>query len=220
MPYKLSKSTKLWLVFFSFLLASIFIFSTPFYVKFKARHKVFTKVKNVEPKEFGIVLGAGIKNNGQPGSYLRNRLDDAILLFQNRKIKKILISGDNGKSNYDEISIMNRYLVDRGIPQHIVFGDYAGFDTYSSMERADKLFNIKDAIIVSQAYHLPRAIYIARHKGINAIGFAQNYDYGRNRYAKREYLATIKSYFDCHINRKAKFYGKMIDTSKGSNIKF
>ena len=212
-------STKFWLIFLSLIFALIFVFSTPFYVKYKARHKVFTKVVNLEPKEFAIVLGAGIKRNGQPGSYLKKRLDDAIKLYNNRKIKKILISGDNGQSNYDEISIMNRYLVDRGVPQHIIYGDYAGFDTYSSMERADKLFNIKNAVIVSQAYHLPRAIYIAREKGIDALGFAQHYDYGRKRYYKREYLATVKSFFDCLRNRKAKFYGKKIDTSKGSNIK-
>jgi SanA protein len=113
---------------------------------------------------------------------------------------------------------MNNYLVGNGVPQDIIFGDYAGFDTYSTMERADKVFNIKSAIIVSQGFHLPRAIYIAREKGIDATGYATKQSFGKRRYFLREYFATIKSFFDCIINRKSKYYGDKINTDGKTNI--
>ncbi len=188
------------------------------YVKYKARHKIFTNLRNVPNAEFAIVLGAAIKNNKQPGSYLKYRLDDVISLFKAGKIEKILISGDNGENAHDEISVMNNYLVLNEIPQNRIYGDYAGFDTYSTMERAEKIFDIDNAIIVSQGFHLPRAIFISRKKGIEANGYATKPSYGNRRYFLREYFATIKSYFDCVINRKSKYYGRKVDTNLGSNI--
>ena len=193
------------------------ILSIPLYVNYTVRHTLFSHINNVEGKEFAIVLGAGIKKNGTPGSYLKQRLDDTYKLFNSKKIKKIVLTGDNGAIDHDEISVMNNYLVKKGVPQSILFADYAGFDTYTSMERATKTFAIDEAIIVSQGYHLPRAVYIAQYKGINAVGFSSNPNYGKKRYYAREWGATIKSFFDCIINRKARFYGKKINTSGRSN---
>jgi len=200
-------------------LCLLLLLSIPFYVKYKARHKIFANIENVEHKDFAIVLGAAIRNNNEPGKYLKCRLDDAITLYKSEKIKKILISGDNGDDAHDEISVMNNYLVKKGVPQDVIFGDYAGFDTYSTMERADKVFDIKNAIIVSQGFHLQRAVYIARKKGIDATGYATKQALGKRRYFLREYFATIKSFFDCEINRKAKYYGKKESTDGKSNIK-
>lgn len=200
-------------------LSLLLLLSIPFFVKYKARHLVFANIENVKNKDFAIVLGAAIKNNHQPGNYLKYRLEDVLALHRTGKIKKILISGDNGEDDYDEISVMNNYLVENGVPQDIIFGDYAGFDTYSTMERADKIFDIKSAIIVSQGFHLPRAIYIAREKGIDATGYATKQSFGKRRYFIREHFATIKSFFDCIINRKSKYYGNKENTDYKSNIK-
>lgn len=191
----------------------------PVYVKYKARHKIFAKVENVSEAEFAIVLGAAIKKNKQPGNFLKARLDDAVTLFKSGKVKKILVSGDNGLMAHDEISSMNNYLVANGVPQSKIFGDYAGFDTYSTMERANKIFGIEDAIVVSQGFHLPRSLYIAQKKGIEAQGFATKQSLGKRKYFIREYFATIKSVLDCLMERKSKFYGKKVDTNSGSNIK-
>lgn len=114
---------------------------------------------------------------------------------------------------------MNNYLVRTGIPQDAIFGDYAGFDTYSSMERAVKIFAIRDAIIVSQGFHLPRSVYIARFKGIDAIGYSTKVSYGKRKYFVREWAASIKSFLDCITNRNAKFYGNKVNTKGSSNIK-
>jgi len=173
----------------------------------------------VENKEFAIVLGAAIKNNNQPGNYLKYRLDDVLDLFKAGKIEKILVSGDNGEVTHDEISVMNNYLIENGIPQNKIYGDYAGFDTYSTMERAQKVFGIENAIIVSQGFHLPRALYIARQKGIDAAGYATRQSLGKRQYFLREYAATIKSFYDCVINRKAKYYGNKVNKNGNSNIK-
>lgn len=200
-------------------LCFLLLLSIPFHVKYKSRNKIFANVEDVTEKDFAIVLGAAISGNNQPGSYLKYRLDDAITLYKYRRVKKILISGDNGEDAHDEISVMNNYLVKNGVPQDVIFGDYAGFDTYSTMERADKIFEIKNAIIVSQGFHLPRAIYIAREKGIDAIGYATSQSFGRKRYFLREYFATIKAFFDCATNRKSKYYGNKENTDGKSNIK-
>ena len=199
-------------------LITLLILSIPFYIKYKSRHKIFARIENVPKTEFVIVLGAAITLDNQPSSYLKYRLDDAIDLYKAGKIKKILVSGDNGNDAHDEISVMNNYLVQNGIPQNVIYGDYAGFDTYSSMDRAKKIFRINKAIIVSQGFHLPRSLYIAHQKGIEATGYASNQSFGKNANSFREHFASIKAYFDCLINRKSKFYGDQVNTDSGSNI--
>lgn len=190
----------------------------PFYVKYKTQNKIFSSIEHVTSSDFAIVLGAAITDDNQPGNYLKHRLDDVITLYQSGKVRKILISGDNGEDAHDEISVMNNYLVNSGVPQNIIFGDYAGFDTYSTMDRADQIFDIKSAIVVSQGFHLPRALYIAGKKGIDATGYATQQTFGKRRYFLREHLATIKSAFDCLVNRKSKYYGEKVNTVGNSNI--
>lgn len=152
----------------------LMILAIPIYVKFSVRKTVFSNIKNVPKKEFAIVLGAGIKKDGTPGIFLKQRLDDAINLYEEKKVKKILISGDNGKKSYDEISVMNDYLISKGVEKNVIFGDYAGFDTYSTMARAKKIFNIKNAVIVTQKFHLNRSVYLAKQKGIDTVGFSSS----------------------------------------------
>ncbi|TDE04286.1 SanA/YdcF family protein [Flavobacterium sandaracinum] len=195
------------------------ILSIPLFVKYSVRNKIFSNVNNVDDREFAIVLGAGIKSNGTPGSYLTQRLNAALELYFSGKVKRILLTGDNSNKHYDEISVMNNYLVKKGVPQNLIFADYAGFDTYSSMERAAEIFAIKEAIVISQGYHLPRSVYIAQYKGIDAIGFTTNSSYGKRRYFVREWAATIKSFVDCIYNRRAKFYGKKVKTNGKSNVR-
>lgn len=192
--------------------------AVPVYVRHSVDKFIFTEIDQVENKAFAIVLGAAIENNNEPGSYLKYRLNDALALFEAGRIEKILLSGDNSTKSHDEISVMNNYLIRNGIPQDKIYGDYAGFDTYSTMERASKIFEINNAIVVSQGFHLPRAVYIARQKGINATGYATKTSYGKIRYFLRENMAILKSWIDCLINREAKFYGAKIDTNKSSNI--
>ena len=197
---------------------AVLILVLPIYVKYTVKDEIYNQSINIPRKEFAIVLGAGVKKNGQPGSFLKQRLDDSVNLYNKGIIKKVLVSGDNGEKSYDEISAMNEYLVNAGIPQNKIFGDYAGFDTYSTMSRASKVFGIKEAVIVTQKFHLNRSVYLAQQKGINAVGYSSS-SKGQRKYFAREWFATIKSFFDCVIARKPKFLGKKVNTNDVTNIK-
>ena len=199
-----------------FVIAILLLF-IPFFIQKKVKKDIYYNLE-IPNKEFAIVLGAGVHPDGGPSLYLKKRLDDALLLYNNQKVDKLLLTGDNSKAAYDEISVMNNYLVERGVPQEKIFGDYAGFDTYSSFARAQSLFDIKSAIVITQKFHLPRALFIAKYKDIDAIGFTSSPRFGHRSYYIREWGATIKSFFDCLRNRKPKFGGEKINTNGNSNI--
>ena len=101
---------------------------------------------------------------------LRDRLEKGIELYKKGIAKKIIMSGDHGRSDYDEVNVMKKYAIDRGVSSEDIFMDHAGFSTYESMYRAKEVFNVKSVVIVSQEYHLYRAIYIAKNLGLNAYG--------------------------------------------------
>lgn len=222
MNSNLKKIFKVWAVLC--IAGALLILIIPLVVRVSINNRLYyqlydsSKEAGIESRDFAIILGAGITRSKRPGRYLRHRLDDAVDLYHHNKVKKILLSGDNGRRSHDEISTMNNYLLENGIPQDVIFGDYAGFDTYSSMERARKVFGIESAIVVTQGYHLYRSVFIARYKGIDAIGFATSPKLGNRKYFIREWLATIKSTVDCLRNRKSKYYGRKVDTDGKSNI--
>lgn len=165
---------------------AIFVLSIPLIVKFSVNDKIFTNINSVPAKQFAIVLGVGLRPDGTPGTYLRSRLDDAVKLYKGNNVEKILLLGDNGIKSYDEISAMNKYLLFQKVPQDIIFGDYAGFYTFSTMSRAQKIFDIKSAVIVSQKFHLTRAVYIAQNKNLNPVGFSTSAKGGK-KYIVREW---------------------------------
>ena len=121
----------------------------------------------------GIIFGAGI-NGDKPSKYLKDRLDAGILLYKAKRINKILISGDNGSQEYDELAVMKNYCFNHGVDTTKISIDYAGFDTYSTLYRAKHIFNIKRATLISQEYHLNRAIHIGHNMGIKSVGYSAN----------------------------------------------
>jgi SanA protein len=129
-------------------------FSAPFSIK---------NLDEIPPKYTAIILGAGLRKDSTPTSILAERLEAGVALYKAGKVKKILVSGDNRTHGYDEPESMKRYLLAKGISAEDIFLDYAGFDTYSTIYRAKNVFQIQDAILVSQQYHLDRALYIGRH---------------------------------------------------------
>lgn len=117
-----------------------------------------------------IVLGASVKADGTPSDALQDRLQQALELHLERKIEKILLSGDHGRVDYDETNTMRRWLLDRGVPPQDLFCDHAGFTTYDTMARAKRIFGVGRAIVVTQGFHLPRALYTATALGIDVEG--------------------------------------------------
>ncbi|MHB8877374.1 MAG: SanA/YdcF family protein [Myxococcaceae bacterium] len=119
-----------------------------------------------------LVFGAGLLGADQPSPVLAERLDMAIELYRAKRVKKLLVSGDNSERYHDETRAMKRYAVVKGVPAADVVGDFAGFSTYDSCYRAREIFGVRRAVLVTQDFHLPRALYIANGLGIDAWGVA------------------------------------------------
>lgn len=117
-----------------------------------------------------VVLGAGVNPDGSPSPYLKSRLDLAYDLYQDGTVRAILVSGDNSVAHYDEPTAMRRYLIARGVPERQVIADFAGFDTYDTCVRAKKIFGVDQAIMISQRYHVYRAVATCRAVGVDAHG--------------------------------------------------
>ena len=201
-----------------FIIGAIAIISVNWYVKSSTRDLIHHTVNNLPKNEVGIIFGAGI-NGDQPSKYLKDRLDAGILLYKTHKIDKILLSGDNGRDEYDELTVMKTYCFNHGVDTTKIFIDYAGFDTYSTMYRASHIFKIKKATLISQEYHLNRAIYIGQKLGVKSIGFSANKgEYLGYQYVTfREYGSIFKSFFDVLRNREPRFLGNEININGVSN---
>ena len=152
-----------------------------------------------------IILGAGVRPDGNPCDLLADRLDTGAKVYVRRICKTILLTGDNSGEAYNELAVMKSWIMNNYTEANIrevdLLIDNCGFCTYDSMCRAKSVFNIKSAVISTNRYHLPRAIYIARRLGIEAYGIASDMrEYDRmGKYKKRELLAQIKDFFLCLI---------------------
>ncbi|RZL32184.1 MAG: hypothetical protein EOP00_34270, partial [Pedobacter sp.] len=151
--------------------------------------------------------------------YLKDRLDAGILLYKTNKVAKILLSGDNGRDEHDELTVMKLYCYENGVDTTKIYIDYAGFDSYSTMYRAKEIFKVDTAILVSQKYHLNRCVYIGNKLGITSYGFsANNGEYLGYKYVSfREYLAITKAVIDVWRGRKPKYLGNAVNINAESN---
>ncbi|MDQ6471967.1 ElyC/SanA/YdcF family protein [Flavobacterium sp. LHD-80] len=206
------------IVLYLLLFGLIAVISVNYYVKSSTKTKIYYSVKKFPKNDVGIIFGAGI-NGDQPSKYLKDRLDAGIMLWKAKRINKILLSGDNGRDEYDELTVMKNYCFNQGVDTTKIFIDYAGFDTYSTMYRAKHIFKIKKATLISQEYHLNRAIYIGQKLGIKSVGYsANNGQYlGYNYVCFREYGSVFKSFFDVLRNREPRFLGGEININGESN---
>jgi SanA protein len=169
-----------------------------------------------------IVLGAFVGNDGTPSTVLADRLNAALELYMNGKVKCFLLTGDHGHKNYDEVNNMKAYLQEKGVPLKDIFLDHAGFGTYNSMVRAKQIFLVNEAIIVTQEFHLNRAIYIARKKGIDAYDYTAAMSNNRALgYLKfRESIARLKAFWEVSINKSPRFLGTKIPITGDSRLSY
>ena len=179
----------------------------------KTDHLVYSDVQKIPHRKFGLHFGTSkLLVNGWENLYFKYRIDAATSLFKAGKIDFILISGDNGTKEYNEPEDMRQALIENGIPSDRIFLDYAGFRTFDSIFRADKIFGQKKFTIISQDFHTRRAIYIARYLGLDAIGFNAK-DVSRNFGFKtqlREKFARTNMFLDFIFSAKPKFLGEKI----------
>ena len=166
-----------------------------------------------------LVLGCGVRPDGEPSLMLRDRLDMGLRLYDAGAAPKLLMSGDHGRTDYDEVGAMKRYAMDRNVPSSDVFQDHAGFSTYESMYRARDVFCAEKILIVSQRYHLYRAVYDARALGLDAWGVAaEDVAYsGQLLRDLREILARDKDFFYCLLQPDPTFLGDPIPVSGDGN---
>lgn len=165
-----------------------------------------------------LVLGAGVWN-GSPSPMLADRLDYAIALYFSGASGKLLMSGDHGTKSYDEVNVMKDYALDAGVPSDDIFMDHAGFSTYESVYRAKEIFQVEKVIIVTQQYHLYRALYVADKLGLDAWGVASNpREYSGQTYRElREILARTKDWAYAIIRPEPTFLGDSIPISGNGN---
>ena len=166
-----------------------------------------------------MVLGAGIIDEDTPSPMLKDRLDTGILLYENGVAPKILLTGDNGTEEHNEIHVMLNYVKNAGVPEKDIFCDHAGFSTYDSMYRAKSIFQVERCIVVTQTYHEYRALYIAEKLGLTARGIAADQERysGQPIRELREVLARIKDFGKCILKPAALLGGEAIPIS-GSGI--
>jgi len=175
-----------------------------------AEGHIFTET-DVPEAPVALVLGTKVDADGTPSAFLTARLELAQRLFAAGKVRAILVSGDNMHADYNEPEAMRRWLVDQGVPTGKVVLDYAGFDTYDSCARAKRIFGVDRLTVVTQSFHLPRAVALCRHFGIEANGVG---DDTVRRYAKwrigstREYGASVKAAMDVLSGRDPVHLGR------------
>lgn len=195
------------------LLAAVAAIVVNWYVKSQAEGYLLTaqQASGLEA-DCILVLGCGVRESGEPSLMLRDRLQMGLTLYENGAAEKLLMSGDHGTVEYDEVNAMKDYAVERGVPSEDVFMDHAGFSTYESMYRAKEVFLAKKVIIVSQKYHLYRAVYDARDLGLDAWGVAaEEIAYaGQIGRELREILARNKDFLYCIFEPEPTFLGEPV----------
>ena len=166
-----------------------------------------------------LILGAGIWGD-KPSPMLQDRLDEGVKLYKEGIASKIIMSGDHGREEYDEVNIMKEYAIEQRVPSEDIFMDHAGFSTYESIYRAKEIFDADNIVIVTQEYHLYRALYIAEKLDINAYGVNSNprkYS-GQTFRELREILARNKDFINCIIKPEPTYLGESIPVSGDGNI--
>lgn len=167
-----------------------------------------------------IVLGCLVKSNGEPSDMLADRIEVGVKLYQNGTSPKLLMSGDHGQKEYDEVNVMKACAIDAGVPSEDVFMDHAGFSTYESILRAKEIFGADKIVIVTQEYHLHRALYIAKALGIEAYGVSADLRgyAGQTKRDVREVLARIKDMGYAWIKPAPTYLGDPISLSGSGDV--
>ena len=175
---------------------------SPLLILTHGKNNIYTELSNIPHYEVAIVFGAGIKDDGTPSDALKDRLITAADLYNAGVVDKILVSGDNRFENYNEPDAMYEYLVNtEDVSEDDIAVDYAGRRTFDTCVRASEIWGIDDAILISQGYHLPRAIFTCDALGVESVGYsATRQDYVFSDYYKfREVLAIYKAVIDVYI---------------------
>ncbi|MEK7133458.1 MAG: ElyC/SanA/YdcF family protein [Patescibacteria group bacterium] len=184
-------------------------FLVPIAMRAGVARYTYSSIEEAPQSDVALVLGASVVR-GAPSPILAERADEAIDLYREGKVSKILVTGDSSALPYDEVIPVRNYLIDAGIPARDIFLDHAGLDTYSSIYRAREVFHVRSVTIVTQDFHLPRALWIARHLGLSAYGVIVKGGGGSVYDYIREIPASIKAFFNVTFDRKPRYSGPAV----------
>ena len=217
------KIALLLIVFFCLdVIAAAALFCVNAYVKHIGGNNIITQQQALELKDADciMVLGCQVRADGEPSDMLADRLRRGIELYKQGAAPKIIMSGDHGRKTYDEVNTMKQVAVASGVPSKDIFMDHAGFSTYESIYRAKEIFGVDKLIIVTQEYHLFRAIYIADRLGIEAYGVNADYHtyFGQTNREVREILARCKDFIKTVFKPKPTYLGEKIPVSGDGDI--
>lgn len=197
------------LFFIVALLGAVGVLSVNFFVLALSKDNIVS-TENAPSSQAAIVLGAYVTSDGTLCDMLKDRVSTGVDLYKAGKVKKLLMSGDHGRASYDEVNNMRKYAQELGVPQEDIFMDHAGFSTYETMYRARDVFGVKSAVVVTQKFHLPRAIFLGKSMGISVVGIAADKQIyaGAGVYEVREMLARCKGFLQAKITHsKPTFLG-------------
>lgn len=168
------------------------------YIFHSTNSRIYEKIEDIPSFQTVIILGASVYADGKLSPILQDRVDTGLWLYRSGKAQRFLLSGDNRSSDYDEVNSMRNYLLERGVPEQHIFIDPAGIDTYDSMYRSRAVFKIYDAIVVTQNFHLPRTLFIAKNLGFNYYGYPaiSNKYQTESSLKRREKLANFKALYE------------------------
>ncbi len=199
-----------------FVIGIVCVFGINAYVKLSTKKQIISEERALELRDVDsiLILGAGVWGD-EPSPMLKDRLDKGIELYKSGVAPKIIMSGDHGREDYDEVNLMKEYAIEKGVPSEDIFMDHAGFSTYDSMYRARDIFKAKKIIVVTQKFHLYRALYISNSLGLDAYGvMAEPTKYSGQFYRElREILARDKDFVKSIIKPKPTYLGESIPVS-------
>ena len=192
------------------LVAAVLLFGADHQVK-KAASFVYTRIEEVPAREYGLLLGTSrVVRGGFLNEYFYRRIRAAVRLYKAGRVRKIIVSGDNRRKGYNEPQDMKEALMAEGVPEGAILMDFAGFRTLDSVLRARNVFGVTTFTVISQKFHCERAVYLARAKDLDAVGFAAEEVPARFRFknAFREPLARVKAFLDLHLLRTRPHFEK------------
>lgn len=204
------------------LAAAIYVFSINGYVMLAAKNRILSADEAADLKDVDciLVLGAAVKPDKTPSDMLYDRIMTGVALYKTGASPNIIMSGDHGSVDYNEVGTMKAYAMDAGVPSEAIFMDHAGFSTYESVCRAKEIFDARKIIIVSQKYHLYRAIYLANALGIEAYGVPADLRgyFGQYKRELREILARNKDFIMAISKPEPAYLGDKISLDGSGDV--
>ena len=173
------------------------------WVRVKGSGPIYEEAAAIPPRPTAVVPGASVYADGRPSPALKDRLEAALSLYKAGAVKQVLVSGLTEGPHYDEVTAMAQWLMERGVPEDVLLQDARGFRTLDTMIRAAEVYQIEEAVICTQRFHLYRSIFLAEAAGIDAVGLVADtgsYGAGHEIYnAAREFLARARAFLDSYI---------------------